>query len=70
MVEILKDLSGFLMRRMLFAEWAVFAQFQTVRVAFFVFVGCVISLLAIRASERNFNARADSHGIPPYDDIS
>ena len=46
-------LFGFLVRRMLFAKLAVFIEFETIRIIFFVFVGLIITLLALGTSQRD-----------------
>jgi hypothetical protein len=38
-----------------FAEFAVFTEFKSIRVVFFVFHRAVVSLLAFGAGKRNFN---------------
>ena len=46
-------LFGFFVRRMFFAELAIFVEFQTVRIVLFIFIGLVVALLTLRASQRD-----------------
>ena len=41
------------MQSMLFAELAVFVEFQSVRIVLFVLIGLVIAALALGAGQRN-----------------
>ena len=53
------------MKRMLAAELAILHQFQSVRVIFLVFLGVIVSLLALRACERNFDSCIIGHLAAP-----
>ena len=44
---------GFLVKRMLLAELAVFIEFQSIRVIFFVLVGLIVAVLTFRTGQRN-----------------
>lgn len=46
----------FAVQRVLAAETAVLVHFQTIRIILLVFVCVIVSLLALGAGERNFNA--------------
>ena len=50
------SLLGLVVNRVLLAESAVLLHFETVRVILLVFHGIVVSLLALRTSQSDFNA--------------
>ena len=51
--QINPKLLGFFVCCMFVAEFAIFAEFNSVRVIFFVFVSLVVALFAIYTSQRN-----------------
>ena len=57
---MMKELAGLLVRRMLLAETAVLAHFDTVRVVALILHRVVIALLALRAGQCDLHANTSS----------
>ena len=56
----MRELAGFLVSRMLLAETAVLAHFDTVRIVALILHRIVIALLALRACHRDLHANTSS----------
>jgi len=54
--RFIQKLLGFFVKRVLAAELAVFLHFKSVGIVLFVFCCVIVSLLAFRAGESDFNA--------------
>ena len=54
-------LSRFLVARVLLAEAAILIHFQTIRIVLLILDGVIVELLALAASESNFNALIRCH---------
>mgnify|MGYP003527864719 CR=1 FL=1 len=59
----MRELAGFLMSRMLLAETAVLAHFDTVRIVALILHRVVIALLALRAGQRDLHANTSSSHV-------
>ena len=57
---MMKESAGFLVGRMLLAETAVLAHFDTVRIVALILHRVVIALLALRAGQRDLHAHTSS----------
>ena len=57
------ELAGFLVSRMLLAETAVLAHFDTVRIVALILHRVVIALLALRAGQRDLHANTSSSHV-------